>query len=242
MQTLLEKNIKLIETIKQLNKPKLKIKNAKVVLQNKSANSDEIHEIPVSAIDSNSISTASNAALAASVEPNDSLITVTVANEEHANLNNNNDNFTTVKSKKKNKKKRNMTLSVGSCNDNSTSTDNIDEVSSFCGRGITDKKVWLFISLVNDSANEEIIKNYIKKKTSLDCKNIIVTQIQTLYDRVNSKCFKIGVSFEEKEKIYSPNFWPTGVAFRRFKFINNTNNSPGNFLGLNSKENQSKMS
>lgn len=83
-----------------------------------------------------------------------------------------------------------------------------------------DKKAWLFISRVKDIVTEEHIKSFIKKKTKLEDNDVIVTRFPTKYDNIrkDGKCFKIGIKFDLKDKVYESDFWPSRVAFSRFKF------------------------
>lgn len=90
--------------------------------------------------------------------------------------------------------------------------------NAFAGRETSNKKAWLFISRVKDSANEEIVRNYILKKTKVDDKDVSVKAVETTYKKEDNKCFLIGIKFELKDALYDKDFWPKGVAFRRFRF------------------------
>lgn len=124
--------------------------------------------------------------------------------------------WTTAKSKKR---RRSVTLGKAEVSAEQQNT-------AFAGRSNPEKKAWLFISRVKDLANEDIIRNYISEK--LGSSNVIVKEIEMMYPRKDSKCFQIGVDFEYKDNVYNAEFWPTGVAFRRYKFY--FSNSNGNFL------------
>ena len=91
----------------------------------------------------------------------------------------------------------------------------------FCGKPeSTDKKVWLFVSRVKDTVTEDNIKTYIQKKTNLADNDVTVVKFPTKYDsiRKDCKCFKVGIKFDLKDKVYENDFWPSRVAFSRFKF------------------------
>lgn len=115
-------------------------------------------------------------------------------------------------------------------------TASTDDESDFAGKSEReDKKVWLFISRVKDHVSEDKIKMYIKKKTKIENSEltdneIIIKHIPTVYDtiRKDCKCFQVGIKFDRKDIVYQDNFWPKGVAFRRFKFNLNVNNTQQN--------------
>lgn len=47
---------------------------------------------------------------------------------------------------------------------------------------------------------------------------MVVKEIETKIERSDSKCFQVGEKFEKKDMLYENSFWPTGLAFRRYKF------------------------
>ncbi|CAH0553842.1 unnamed protein product [Brassicogethes aeneus] len=101
--------------------------------------------------------------------------------------------------------------------------------TSFTGRLNTDKKAWLFISRVKDSVSDDDIKKHISSKTKCNESDIVVKCINTKYEKKDSKCFQVGVNFALKDQLYETNFWPVGVAFRRYRinFLDNqTKQSP----------------
>lgn len=89
---------------------------------------------------------------------------------------------------------------------------------AFMGREANDKKAWLFVSRVKDGIDETIVKDYIKRKAELDDKDVVVKRIETSYEKKDSNCFQVGIKFELKDQLYEVDFWPKGVAFRRFNF------------------------
>lgn len=103
---------------------------------------------------------------------------------------------------------------------------------NFQGRQV-DRKAWLFVSRVRDGVTEQTIRSYIKRKidTASD-EDIVVKALETRYDRKDSNCFQVGVNFDFKDKLYDKEFWPSGVAFRRFRFHFS---KPGNFQILASE-------
>lgn len=100
-----------------------------------------------------------------------------------------------------------------------------DAENDFIGKEIN-KKVWLFISRVKDHVTGEKIKTYIMDKANLeDDRDVVVERIKTKYDdiRKDCQCFKVGIRFDLKEQVYTQNFWPKKVAFRRFDFQTKSN-------------------
>lgn len=80
---------------------------------------------------------------------------------------------------------------------------------------------------------EKIVKDYIVNKTKLDEREVVVKSIETKYERGDNKCFQVGAKFELKDQLYQKNFWPKGVAYRRFRFNFSGERRDGNsFLGL----------
>ncbi|KAG5882565.1 hypothetical protein JTB14_011766 [Gonioctena quinquepunctata] len=92
---------------------------------------------------------------------------------------------------------------------------NEDESSSFVGRSLQNKKIWLFISRVKDHVNKKMIEDYLKSKTNTA---VDVAEIDTYHKMKDNKCFKIGMDYNMKETAYTNTFWPRGVAVHRFNF------------------------
>lgn len=90
--------------------------------------------------------------------------------------------------------------------------------NAFEGRDASNKKAWLFVSRVKDTVTEEIVRKYIASKTNAAADELVVKQIPTNYQRKDSRCFQIGIRFDLKDLLYTPEFWPSGVAFRRYRF------------------------
>lgn len=132
--------------------------------------------------------------------------------------------FRLVKKKKRTKNK--LYFGEAECSESTNS-----ESSFFQGREKTEKMAWLFISRIKDNATNELISDYIRRKTN-NVQNIIVSEIVISNPRQDNKCFKVGVSYEHKNQLYDQKFWPVGVAFRRYTFENNKKSTSGNFLGL----------
>lgn len=95
--------------------------------------------------------------------------------------------------------------------------------NAFSGRDASNKKAWLFVSRVKDTVTEEIVRKYIASKTNAAAEELVVKQISTTYQRKDSKCFQIGIKFGLKDLLYTQEFWPSGVAFRRYRFDLNEN-------------------
>lgn len=134
------------------------------------------------------------------------------------------DEFVPVQSRKRNKFVKKPTV-VGTA-------EVTPSANAFIGRELNDKKAWLFISRVKDGVNEKIVKDYIMRKTKLDDKDVSVKTIETSYEKKDSQCFQVGVKFELKDQLYEEDFWPRGVAFRRYRFRFDKQGSDTNsFLG-----------
>lgn len=117
---------------------------------------------------------------------------------------------------KQNKPKRRY-LNIGSAINN----DSDDSSNFFVGQSEKkNKKVWLFLSRIKDHVSEDMIKEYIKRKSDLNDEDVTVKHIPTNYDvkRKDCKCFQVGVKFELKDIVYQSDYWPARVAFTRFKF------------------------
>lgn len=120
--------------------------------------------------------------------------------------------FTTV-TYRKNRQRRHVTLGTAE----RSARDSDDCV--FVGRETSGRKAWLFVSRVGDGVTEVAVRDYIRKKIDVvDDGDVVVREIATGYTRKDSKCFQVGVKIEFKDKLYDSEFWPSGVAFRRFRF------------------------
>lgn len=103
---------------------------------------------------------------------------------------------------------------------------NDDDNASFTGIA---KKLWLFISRVNMNVTAKDISKYLVSKTKKSEDEFTVSEIPDT-NKSTTKRFKISASFDLKDDLYSPSFWPKGVAYGRFNFnverknhINNVN-------------------
>lgn len=81
------------------------------------------------------------------------------------------------------------------------------------------KKIWLFISRVSGSVQEQDIKNYVSSKSDSDIEQISVTLLKTRVNKAGFKSFMVGVPLTIKEEVYRTEFWPDGISFARFSFI-----------------------
>lgn len=86
----------------------------------------------------------------------------------------------------------------------------------FRGRAEKQRKLWLFITKVQDSVREDIIKAYISGRTS--SQDVYVKQLETAQTTKDNKSFMIGVEEHLKDRVYTAEFWPSGVNFERFDF------------------------
>lgn len=133
-------------------------------------------------------------------------------NNEDSHVNSPQENeayFQKVGYKKKNKKQK---VHIGEAEISKE-----EETHGFVGRAKTEKKIWLFISRVKDHVTEEIVKNYLGKKTSNNS-DIYVKEIDTYKKSKDNRCFKVGLNFNLKELAYTSSFWPKGVAVCRYDF------------------------
>ncbi|KAL3268942.1 hypothetical protein HHI36_008028 [Cryptolaemus montrouzieri] len=87
----------------------------------------------------------------------------------------------------------------------------------FQGRRMKGGRVWIFLSRVEDTATEDIIKQHIVQSTNSK-EEVIVQNIETYHKVKDNNCFQIGVSFQFKDTVYENSFWPTGVLFSRYNF------------------------
>lgn len=91
-----------------------------------------------------------------------------------------------------------------------------DEINSFMGRDVPEKKIWLFIGKVKDHVTEEMVTKYLQNKVGE--RYISVKEIDTYKKIKDNRCFKIGMSYDLKEEAYTSSFWPRGVVVYRYDF------------------------
>ena len=75
-----------------------------------------------------------------------------------------------------------------------------------------ESKIWLHVSRLKTDTREGQLVEYLRKngvKGDISC--------QELGNRLNDKAFKIGVPTQYETLIYSEDFWPTGIRFRKFR-------------------------
>lgn len=77
-------------------------------------------------------------------------------------------------------------------------------------------KVWMYIYRVQQSATEEAIVEYLKRKTGKESGEFIVKDLEV--KDTQHKCFMVAADFSFKELFYKAEFWPKGVGFKRFDF------------------------
>mgnify|MGYP005984103013 CR=1 FL=1 len=80
------------------------------------------------------------------------------------------------------------------------------------------KKIWLFISRVQDHVSSDIVANFIANKTGQDQTTISVKLLEIHKNDADNKCFLVGVDPLLKDDVYKTSFWPKGVSFSRFDF------------------------
>ena len=86
-----------------------------------------------------------------------------------------------------------------------------------------DSKIWIFLSKVNDSVTEEVVKRYVSANANTSDDDITVKQCNPKEQRSKKKRFMVGVNQQLKDKIYDVNFWPVGIVFERFNFAKGKN-------------------
>lgn len=124
------------------------------------------------------------------------------------------DGFTEVRRRPRHRRRAN----VGTAESNSGS-ESVGTEFEARGRNVSgSEKIWLFVSRVKDHVNEQIVQNYIARKSSLASETITVKCVETRAKFADNKCFLIGVDPAIKEEIYKSEFWPRGVNFDRFDF------------------------
>lgn len=75
------------------------------------------------------------------------------------------------------------------------------------------RNAWIFVGrLDQDTTADDITQFLLGNEIS---KVIECTEITT---RGTNKAYKIGIPFEEKEKVYEPSIWPEGVLIRPYRF------------------------
>lgn len=91
-----------------------------------------------------------------------------------------------------------------------------DGKDTFQGRPEKQKKLWLFITRVPDSVEEEDVRKYVAEKTGSE--DVSVKQLETILSKKDNRSFMIGMSVQQKDSVYKAEFWPKGIHFERFDF------------------------
>lgn len=81
------------------------------------------------------------------------------------------------------------------------------------------KKIWLFISRVNESVHVQDIREYISGRGNSEIDQISVMNLNTRSNQAGFKSYMVGVPLTMKEEVYKNDFWPVGVSFARFNFM-----------------------
>lgn len=110
-------------------------------------------------------------------------------------------------------RKRNKKANVGS----GTEMDETDFKSFKSNK--EPKKIWLFISKVDESVAESAIQKYVADKCKTQIGQIVVKLLETKYKHSGFRSFMVGVPLEYKEAVYKNDFWPVDISFDRFNFI-----------------------
>lgn len=137
---------------------------------------------------------------------------VTDINNTEMEVKNKNDEFQVV-SRRNSKKHRKPNIGSGA---------EVNETFRSFKSEIEPKKIWLFISRVNESVEETGIKNYISGKSASCVSNtdkISVKLLETKSNQAGFRSYMVGVPMEVKEEVYKNEFWPIGVSFNRFNFM-----------------------
>lgn len=114
---------------------------------------------------------------------------------------------------KSNRKKRNFGK-VGTANENE------ENISGFQGsaKSAADKKIWIFLKKVKDTANPTIIRDYMCNKLNAQESDIFVKKVDTYFMEKDKNCYLIGLNPTYKLSALKTEFWPKGVVFDRFNF------------------------
>lgn len=133
-------------------------------------------------------------------------------------VNNKNYEFKTVTYKQKRQKN-------GNRNNICHGTNMSEDESSFKG---VDKKLWLYVYRVPRQVTENNVINFISKKPSF--KNLKIDAKELPTNENQNKVFLVTAPFEKKEEMYQPDFWPKGVAVKRFDFNRQKRYNQNSFL------------
>ena len=82
--------------------------------------------------------------------------------------------------------------------------------------GGVEKRVWLYLYRIQNSATDIKIKKYIKEKEKFKEQNVIVKEIPG--EPSKYKRFVVTAPFSAKDDLYEPDFWPENVGVKRFDF------------------------
>lgn len=77
---------------------------------------------------------------------------------------------------------------------------------------VADKKLWLFISRVEESTQEADVLKYVASQGKIEEQNIKVKILNTKMENNKFKSLMVGVPTSLKEEIYSNDFWPAGIG------------------------------
>ena len=75
-----------------------------------------------------------------------------------------------------------------------------------------ESNIWLHVSRLIPSTEKEHMEEYLRKngiQGNISC--------QEVSNRFSNKAFKIGVSLQYRETVYSEDLWPSGIKFRYFR-------------------------
>jgi hypothetical protein len=85
-----------------------------------------------------------------------------------------------------------------------------------------ERTAWLYVGHLKTETNTETVKNYLRKNSiegELDC--------EELPGKGTNKAFRVGVPFKDLDRINSPDFWPSGVMIRRFRWFRGFHRNDG---------------
>lgn len=92
--------------------------------------------------------------------------------------------------------------------------------TDFSGSAQTSKerKLWIFLKKVKDTANVDIIKKYLSEKLGTSTEDVSVRKVDTYHVTKDNNCYLIGVPIAHRQVVYDVDTWPRGVVFDRFNF------------------------
>lgn len=77
-----------------------------------------------------------------------------------------------------------------------------------------ERKAWFFVGRVAGEADADDIRSYVEEK--LSGRKAVCEKLLT---KSTDGCFKVGVSFDDKNHLEQDTFWPKGIKVKQFRFF-----------------------